>query len=186
MEHVFVRHPPLPAMRGICHGHPDEAPSNAVLGEAAEALAARLPVLPIASSPSARCLRLASKLHARLAATGCFAGEVIVDPRLREMHFGDWEGRRWDEVPRDALDAWSRDLAGFAPAGGESFDAFTRRVSAASDVLHGPHIVVTNAGVIRAAHCSVGMSIANAAALVVPHLQPLVVPTRHGHAGTAA
>lgn len=170
--HVFVRHPPLPALAGVCYGHLDAMPEPGAIEAAAAALAPRLPGWPIASSPSRRCLLLARALHAMR--TGASADEPIhVEPRLRELHFGDWEGVRWDDLPRASLDAWSRDVAGHAPPGGESFVALIARVRAALDGLRVPHVVVTHAGVVRAALHLAGMPQAEAAAAQVAYLEPL-------------
>lgn len=176
--HVFVRHPPLPAMQGICYGRLDAVPGDDAFAEAARQLACRLPDLPIASSPSTRCLRLAMQLRAQRVDGGGAIAPVHVDPRLRELDFGDWEGHRWDALPREALDAWSADVAGFAPPGGESFDGLIARVQAALADLATPHIVVTHAGVIRAAHRIAGLPHAQAAAIEVPYLQPLTIDAR--------
>lgn len=178
--HVFVRHPPLPQMRGTCYGRLDAMPEAQAFVDAAAALAAQLPDRPLACSPSLRCRRLAEALHADALARGRSPRPPRVDARLRELDFGDWEGQRWDAIPRAALEAWSADVAGFAPPGGESFDSLVDRVREALGALDGPHVVVTHAGVIRAAHRLAGWTVDAAAALAVPHLQPiaLALPVR--------
>ncbi len=66
------------------------------------------------------------------------------------MHFGAWEGRAWDAIPRGELDAWAADVAGYAPPGGESPQVMQRRVLEFIVSLQVPEaIVVTHAGVIR-------------------------------------
>lgn len=70
------------------------------------------------------------------------------------MDFGSWEGRPWDAIGREAMDAWMRDFARHAPGGGESVDALMRRVAAAYDeTAHAARDCawITHAGVIRAA-----------------------------------
>lgn len=167
-HHVLVRHPPMPALAGLCYGRLDADLPDDVYEAAADALHAMLPMLPLASSPSLRCRRLANALCARRP-----TASMVVDDRLREMDFGDWEGRAWSTLPRAALDAWARDVGGFAPPGGESFDALTVRATAALDALAAAHIVVAHAGVVRAALRSRGMPVAQAAAAQVAHLQPI-------------
>jgi alpha-ribazole phosphatase len=80
------------------------------------------------------------------------------DERLAEMDFGHWEGQRWDDIPRPALDAWTADFHHHRPGGGESVASFLARVRAALDdcaqQARGPgvHRVlwITHAGVVRA------------------------------------
>lgn len=55
---------------------------------------------------------------------------LVVDARLSELDFGDWDGRRWDEIARGEVDAWSADLAHARPGGGESQAALCARVRA--------------------------------------------------------
>ena len=61
---------------------------------------------------------------------GVAAGVAVkVDPRLRETHLGDWQGRTVEEIERDwpgAIAAWRSD-PGWAPPGGESRIDVVRR-----------------------------------------------------------
>jgi alpha-ribazole phosphatase len=53
------------------------------------------------------------------------------DPRLRELHFGAWEGLTYEEVQRDhscALQAWEEDPLRYAPPGGETLTHLSERV----------------------------------------------------------
>lgn len=163
-----MRHPPVPALAGICYGRLDAELPATVFEAAADNLHAVLPAWPIASSPSPRCLRLAEALRRRRDGPA-----LHVDERLREMHFGDWEGLEWSALPRDALDAWAADPAGFAPPAGESFNALAARATAALDALPGPHVVITHAGVLRAVLRRAGMPAAGAASAHIAHLQPV-------------
>jgi alpha-ribazole phosphatase len=75
------------------------------------------------------------------------------DPRLAEMDFGHWEGRRWDALGEPALTAWTNDFAHHPPGGGESVQAFMTRVASAWRDAHrsgGSCAWITHAGVIRA------------------------------------
>jgi len=59
-------------------------------------------------------------------------------PALREMHFGDWDGRTWDEIATTHPDLsrvfWEEPGDHSAP-GGESWNATAARVAAATDAL---------------------------------------------------
>ena len=96
------------------------------------ALAAALrPAEPqtIHTSPLTRCLLPADALGLLLDVP------VRIDRRLIELDFGDWDGRRWDDLPREALDRWAADPAGFVPPGGESGQSLIDRVRQVRDAL---------------------------------------------------
>lgn len=175
LNHVFVRHPPLHGMQGRCYGRLDVALAPAVIDAAAGVLASKLPSWPVVSSPAQRCLALARVLRPQGAS---------VDARLQEMNFGEWEGCQWAQVPRDALDAWSADVVGFKPPAGESFGALIARVREALKQLSRPHVIITHAGVIRAAwHLHGGLCARDAAAVAVPFAIPVVPARTRGEGG---
>jgi broad specificity phosphatase PhoE len=83
------------------------------------------------------------------------------DAIWREVNFGAWEGRMWDDIRNDdpdALAAWLNDFLTVAPPGGESFHQVQSRVVSAlrriDPVRSDNLLVVTHAGVIRAAVCA--------------------------------
>lgn len=58
---------------------------------------------------------------------------VNADPRLRELHFGDWEGLTRDEIRQnypEALAAWEAEPLRVAPPGGETLAQLAERVGA--------------------------------------------------------
>ena len=124
MKIALVRHPAPSIGTGICYGRLDVALSpdgvSAVPGIASQ-LASFSP-RKIWSSPARRCLELARAISARTTAS------KHKDARLLELDFGAWEGRRWDDVPRDALDEWAADPLGFSPPGGENGAALIERL----------------------------------------------------------
>ncbi len=134
---TLVRHPAV-AAGGRCYGRTDLP--LAVEGDAAR-LAARLAPVggTVWTSPARRCRGVAAAL-----------GAHRVDPRLQELDFGAWEGLRWDDVPRAALDAWAADPWGFAPPGGESGAALVARVRAFRRALPpGDHVVISHGGPLK-------------------------------------
>ncbi len=67
-----------------------------------------------------------------------------------ELDFGAWEGQRWDDVPRAALDAWAADVWGFAPPRGESGGALVARVRAFhAELPAGDHVVISHGGPLK-------------------------------------
>jgi alpha-ribazole phosphatase len=94
------------------------------------------------TSPSRRCHDVAMELDTR----------ATVDERLREMHFGSWEGRTWNSIePEPAFAAWARDWKRLRVPGGESAEDLGRRVAAWLEELDQEHVhfVIAHAGVIR-------------------------------------
>ena len=82
---------------------------------------------------------------------------VLVDERLREISFGDWEGRTAAEIfeqTPDAITNFWRDPVNHPPPGGEALDHFSQRVEAAWNDLLASHngkriLLVGHGGVIR-------------------------------------
>jgi broad specificity phosphatase PhoE len=81
-----------------------------------------------------------------------------IDPDLREMAFGEWEGLTWEQIvrnhPRLASDGWSRPKTQHPP-GGETFADVVYRVRNAlervrEEISAGRVLVVTHAGVLHA------------------------------------
>ncbi|MCU0662708.1 MAG: histidine phosphatase family protein [Myxococcota bacterium] len=83
--------------------------------------------------------------------------EPKTDDRLREMNFGQLEGRAWDEIEpahRDGLLAFE----GFESPQGESTATLVARVcSFIEDLPFGRHLVVSHGGVLRVVSRSLGL-----------------------------
>lgn len=153
MALILLRHTRPERAEGTCYGRTDMQLDDSFAAEAAR-IAAELPdVTRILSSPLSRCHRLAQAV----AQSRDLAVEL--DERLIEMDFGAWENTPWDAIPRDQLDDWMGDFLGARPHGGESVQQLYDRVTAAlSDAAQGPGpaLVVTHAGVIKAAKTARG------------------------------
>jgi len=86
-----------------------------------------------------------------------FAAPVILKPRLRELHFGDWEGLTWAEIERlDPAYAkkWIEQFPNLPAPGGESLVHFQTRVIDEIRHLHAREenkkiAVVSHRGVMR-------------------------------------
>jgi alpha-ribazole phosphatase len=144
VELYLIRHPRPAVAPGICYGQTDLG-----LAESASAVAERLrPLLPqnftLYASPLARARLLAEAL-----------GTPQLDPRLKEIHFGDWEGRSFDDIGQAALDAWAAEPLDFAPPGGESPRSMAARaLDFLADLRAAPPapavVVVAHGGPLRA------------------------------------
>jgi alpha-ribazole phosphatase len=157
MDLILIRHPPPDVAPGLCYGRTD-LPVDAAHFDACVAtmqtrlaalLDARTPVA-IHSSPLQRARRAAEALATSLGL------RVTEDMRLAEMDFGAWEMQPWDAIDRNDLDAWARDVTGFAPPGGESardivlrMDGWARAFRGAASTKDAVHVAVAHAGPIR-------------------------------------
>lgn len=140
MQVFLIRHPRPRIAAGICYGQLDVDCDDPL--PVAAALRAQVPAdTPVIASPlrRARCLAEALDPTPR------------VDPRLCEIHFGNWEGLAWDRIERTALDAWAADVLHFVPPGGESVAQLQARAIDFAQSLDQPRVaLVTHAGVLRA------------------------------------
>jgi alpha-ribazole phosphatase len=81
---------------------------------------------------------------------------VRLEPRLREIHFGGWDGQRWADIQQhDAarLDAWMSAWVERDAPDGEGYGHVRARVTEWLHTLHGRTadvVVVAHAGSIRA------------------------------------
>ncbi len=118
----LIRHTTPEIASGICYGQLDIELTSSFAKEAAEVLDWLPAVELIITSPLLRSFRLAEQLAL---AQMC---ELHSDPRLKEMHFGDWEGEKWHDISRHEIDAWSTDTLNYMPPNGESARQMMQRV----------------------------------------------------------
>jgi len=77
---------------------------------------------------------------------------LAIDPRWRELNFGQWDGLAPGAVDSATLARFWDDPDGCAPPGGERWSVLVRRVRAAlGDLAARPTLVVTHGGAMRAA-----------------------------------
>lgn len=156
MKLTLVRHTSLDIAPSICYGQSDVDVSANFEAErqSLQKKLANLTFDAIYASPLQRCHKLAQALCADTS-LGFSDADIQLDERLKELHFGDWEMSRWDEIPRDVFDVWANDYANLAPPSGETFSQLhTRSKSFVEDVsshsLGKNILVVTHGGFIRA------------------------------------
>jgi len=163
----LIRHPePDPAMRGICYGSLDVALSPKGL-EQSQSIARSLAgesVDAIYTSPSRRCFEAARCIAA---SHSCPVNTVA---GLRELDFGDFEGRSYDEIAAkdpEFYRHWMERPTKVQFPNGESFrDVADRVIQATRELIvrhYGGQIaIVSHGGVIRIVLADVlGMPAAN-------------------------
>jgi len=100
---------------------------------------------------NARCL--ASPLRRAIGTAERLGLHPVVDPRLIEMAWGEWEGRRLDDLRQELGDAMTENEArglDFRPPGGESPRDVQERLRPLLKELAEPTVAVTHKGVLRA------------------------------------
>ncbi len=148
MKLTLIRHTSLQIGPGICYGQSDIDVAASFASEVAstQTKLAKMAFDTIYTSPLQRCVKLAEALN---------LGEPILDNRLLELNFGDWEMNAWDDIPRDIFDGWAHDYANQAPPNGETFSQLQQRGLNFLDEMKAKHLgenilVVTHGGMIRA------------------------------------
>lgn len=148
MEIHLIRHIEPDIKKGFCYGHLDvPLPNNykEIHAKIIEGIVNDYDV--VFSSPLARCKLLAEQI----------SNKVIFDDRLKELHFGDWEGINWDAISEDVLTVWMKNYIELAPPNGESLTDLVNRFSSFftdfKTMNYSKILIVTHAGIIRAAMC---------------------------------
>lgn len=147
---ILVRHAePQDDMRGRCYGSLDVGLSPAGRAHAAE-LAARLAALEYDVVYSSPRLRARETAEPAAAVRGV---ELVVDDELRELDFGELEGRTYDEIAASEPElyrAWMETPTEVTFPGGESYADLKVRAVGALRRIDRAALVVTHGGVIRA------------------------------------
>ncbi len=129
MELIMIRHTSVDVPKGTCYGQTD-VPLAPTFEEEASTVKAMLKPHSfdaVYCSPLSRCRRLAGY---------CGYGDAILDPRLMEMDFGEWEMQPFDEIVDPTLQRWYADFINTRVPGGESFlDQQARLRSFLDDVI---------------------------------------------------
>jgi alpha-ribazole phosphatase len=153
MEIYLIRHTPVGIEEGTCYGYSDVALSTTFDLDhplVKERLGEETAKGPFFSSPSQRCIILANKL--------C-SSEVVIDERLRELNFGDWELKKWDSIDQDQMNKWMNDFVSEPCPGGESYLHLYARATDFYEELKKKNmhtaVVVTHAGIIRSILASI-------------------------------
>lgn len=139
-----MRHTKPNVPKGICYGQTDLDLADSFMTDK-KLVAAKMPVYLdcVYCSPLQRSEKLARVIH----------DTVVVDERLMELNFGQWEMKPWDNIPNDELMPWMEDFVSHQVPGGESFtDMKARCESFLEELLKKDYekvAIVTHAGPIR-------------------------------------
>ncbi|MDB6019637.1 MAG: fructose-2,6-bisphosphatase [Pedosphaera sp.] len=156
----FLRHGQTPLSRdnAFCGAglDPELTPDGLAMAEAFAAAYKSLPWSAVYASPLRRTVATAQPL---CAAVG-LRPELRDD--LKEIHYGQWEGKSVEEANRDFHDdyiRWSADPAWNAPTGGEPAVAIARRALQVIEEIKqryntGNVLVVSHKATIRISICS--------------------------------
>ena len=119
MEIFVIRHTKVNIENNICYGSM-EVPLREGYIEKAKIFQNNLPsqIDKIFSSPSQRCTDLLDSLNLK----------YTKEKSLTELHFGDWEGKHWDEIEKSDLDFWMQDYVHRSPKNGEKMIELNLRV----------------------------------------------------------
>ncbi len=147
MDVHLLRHPRAALETGICYGRLD-VPLKSGWEPRIDALRAQLP----AAAQLLCCGAMRNLAPAQRLAGAARA--PTIDPRLRELDFGAWEGVAWADIPGLQSSHWAKDIWERSPPQGESYAALHARVAAAWQALvlldTEAVIVVGSAGPLRA------------------------------------
>lgn len=123
MEIYLIRHTSVDVPAGYAYGQTD-VPLKDTFPHEAAAVKTKLEGLvfdQVWSSPLSRCVRLAA---------ACGYPDARRDARLKEIDFGDWEMKSWNEISSDPRSAaWFADWIDVPAPGGESLAGQYRRVA---------------------------------------------------------
>lgn len=143
MEIHLLRHPKPNVSKGICYGQTDLSLSWPITNVNIDFIKAQHYDY-IYTSSLQRCTHLAD----------LFDQPYIIDERLMEVNFGDWEMKYWNEIPEVDIAPWYADYITYRPPNGESFTDLISRIQAFSkehlcNKSTKKILIITHLGVIR-------------------------------------
>jgi len=147
MEIYLIRHTTPAVERGVCYGQTDLDVTDTFVQEA-QAIEQVIPpfVQQVFSSPLQRCAKLATRLFPK--------HSIQFYPDLKEVYCGDWEMKRWNDIPKEILQPWLDDFVQVNLPGGESYIELQNRVANRFTAITTtaqafPVAIVSHGGVMR-------------------------------------
>ena len=168
MDVFLIRHTSVDVPKGLCYGATDVALSDSFAIEA-EVVRERLQGVAfdaVFTCPLSRAVRLAAY---------CGYGDALVDDRVTELDFGEWEMKNFDELYKDDVRfrLWcDGDYVNTPSPGGESFAGQIKRFKSFIDEKKNQGFkriaVFTHGGILACGLIMTGQAEAKNALSVVP------------------
>ncbi|HZE84251.1 MAG TPA: alpha-ribazole phosphatase family protein [Puia sp.] len=147
MEIYLIRHTTPAVAKGTCYGQTDLDITDSFFDEAA-IISKILPqsIQAVHSSPLQRCHRLAAHLFP--------SHSIVLHDELMEIHCGQWEMRKWDELPEEETGPLMKDFVNTRFPGGENYQELHERVNRRFELIRSGAdddaiVIVAHGGVIR-------------------------------------
>lgn len=140
------RHAP-PVQRGICYGW-SQTEVSVTASKAASKILGQIsyPVSVVWSSDLKRCQEPAAAVASYLQVPH------KISNKLRELHFGRWEGKSWADIhagDRSVFERWAANWQTARTPDGESWPELSARVADWLRSLNGSNVLVAHAGIVR-------------------------------------
>ncbi|MBN1215588.1 MAG: alpha-ribazole phosphatase [Candidatus Lokiarchaeota archaeon] len=146
MNIYLIRHTKVKLSNNICYGQSDL--------DLAESFKTEIDIIRnklnfssnmnVYTSPLKRCTILSKHLTNEL---------PIIDKRLLELNFGNWELKEWGSLPKSEFDKWLKNIKEYTIPNGESYlDLYKRSKNFFTEIIKKDHkniYVISHAGVIR-------------------------------------
>jgi alpha-ribazole phosphatase len=145
MEIYLIRHTTPAVEKGTCYGQADLDITESFQQEAA-LIKQHLPatIQSVYASPLQRCSKLAAHLFP--------SHNISFHNDLKEIHCGEWELQKWDDIPQELVMPWMNDFVNVRIPGGESYlDLFARTTSIFQTISERKETaaIVSHGGVLR-------------------------------------
>jgi alpha-ribazole phosphatase len=163
MEVYLVRHTKPSIEKDFCYGQTDVPIDASFFEPSAKNILSQLPekVDALYSSPLIRCNYLANYIEESK------YPKITIEysELLKEVNFGDWENKKWNDINQVDLHVWMNDFVNQKPPGGESFIKLHQRTKHFIEYLLSQSyvsvVIVTHAGVIRSIKSHIQQSLLN-------------------------
>ena len=148
MNLFVIRHTKVDVEPGICYGQSNVDVTSLFPSEKEKVKSSinEIHFDAIFSSPLFRCKTLAESLFSN--------DKIVFDERLKELNFGDWELKKWDDIynsPKGKI--WLDNYQTLSTLNGESYPEMVERFSSFyTDLISNKYnnvAIITHAGVIR-------------------------------------
>lgn len=144
-EIYLIRHTTPAVEKGTCYGQADLDVTESFLAEAA-LIKEHLPqtIQAVYASPLQRCSKLAQHLFP--------SHNISFHDELKEIHCGEWELQKWDDIPQELVMPWMSDFVNVRIPGGESYlDLFARTTAFFQTIVEKKETaaIVSHGGVLR-------------------------------------